>query len=502
MKRVSEIVTIDKIRSWNNGDIITIKAGTGAGKSYFVKNILYAFVKKDSKKILMLIHRKNCVDQFQDEIEKSNKTDTIDIMTYQKIESIYKKNETFDFSKYEYIICDEFHYFMSDAAYNKTTDMSLDAILDQKDKIRIFMSATGEYMKRYINGYKKLETKDYDIPINFNFIKELTFFNKDNTLEQFINEAIKEKKKSIFFIQSAKKAYELYKKYEEYCIFNCSKNNGDYYKYVNIDKIDNMLKNEKFNDLILITTTCMDAGVNIRDIELQHIVCDVKDTGTLIQCLGRKRLEKKNDKIYLYIKTITNQQLGGIETQLKKKIEMAEYLRKYGVKKYIMKYPREYDHYSIVYDETVDEDDKGTKKVNDLMYFKCITDMVEMDVMKNYGDFGYCKYLAQMFGFYDDFDNSYNYRTIEEDNKSAQLESYLDSIVGKVTLQAIDRKELIEKINVKQNGKLLKSLNSLNSALQEQNFNYYIKQFETTKRVNGTKKKYKSAWKVMKLVEE
>ena len=58
-KRVSELITMDVIRIWSPGDVITIKAGTGAGKSYFIKNILYAFAKKNHKKILMLIHRTN-----------------------------------------------------------------------------------------------------------------------------------------------------------------------------------------------------------------------------------------------------------------------------------------------------------------------------------------------------------------------------------------------------------------------------------------------------------
>ncbi|MBU3161645.1 DEAD/DEAH box helicase family protein [Clostridium frigoris] len=63
-KRVSDLITTDVVRTWNKGDIITIRAGTGAGKSYFVKTILYAFAKKNHKRILFLIHRTNCVDQF------------------------------------------------------------------------------------------------------------------------------------------------------------------------------------------------------------------------------------------------------------------------------------------------------------------------------------------------------------------------------------------------------------------------------------------------------
>lgn len=37
--RVSDVVTIKKVKSWMPGDVITIKAGTGVGKSYFIKTI-------------------------------------------------------------------------------------------------------------------------------------------------------------------------------------------------------------------------------------------------------------------------------------------------------------------------------------------------------------------------------------------------------------------------------------------------------------------------------
>jgi superfamily II DNA or RNA helicase len=500
--RVSEVVTIDEINKWKTGDIITIKAPTGAGKSYFIKNILYAIAKKNKKRILMLIHRLNCVNQFQEEIERDKKDDVIDIKTYQYLEHTYIKNKQFDFSGYHYIVCDEFHYFMSDASFNITTDISLNAILSQQDSIKIMMSATGDYMKRCITNYKKMKAINYELPITYEFIEELTFFNKDSTLEEFIKEAIERNQKAIFFIESAEKAYRLYEKYKEHCLFNCSKSNkNNYYKYVNEEKIKKMLKNERFDELILITTTCMDSGVNIIDEELKHIVCDVKDVNTLIQCIGRKRIKRKKEKIYVYVKTINNQQLGGIETQLNNKLKMARYLKNHTVKEYIQKYNRQLDYSQIVYDDVVEESEKSTKKINELMYFKCIIDLSIVQAMKSYGDFGYCKYIAHLFGFYNE-QNGYTYRLIEEEHAKESLEEYLDSIVGKAMLQTKDRKELIEKINVKQNGKLLKSLNSLNSALSEQNFNYYIKQFETSRIINGKKKKYKNAWKVLRLVDE
>jgi len=310
----------------------------------------------------MLIHRTNCIDQFKKEINTHGKTDTINIKTYQYLESLNKNKKTFKFDEYQYIVCDEFHYFLSDAAFNKTTDISLNTILAQTDITRIFMSATGNYMKNYINNVKNLQTIDYELPIKYDFIKSLTFFNKDETIERFIEEAINKNHKSIFFIRSAEAAYKLYEKYRDNCLFNCSKSNSKYFKHVDQEKINSMLASEKFEDLILITTTCLDAGVNIIDPDVKHIVISVEDIGSLLQCLGRRRILNKDDKINLYIKTINNQQLGGKETQLKKKIGMADYLRTHTVKEYIEKYPRTNDYSNIVYDDTVAEDDKGTKK--------------------------------------------------------------------------------------------------------------------------------------------
>jgi hypothetical protein len=469
--RVSEKVTIHEINKWKSGDIITIKAGTGAGKSFFIKNNLYAIAKRDNKKILMLLHRRNCKDQFQDEIEKDKKTDIITLQTYQHIESLIRDNKTFNFDEYKYIICDEFHYFMSDAAFNKSTDMSLNAILNQNNKVRIFMSATGDHMAKYIRDYKKLETINYELPINFRFIKKLTFFNKDSTLEKFIGYAIEMNEKAIFFIQSATQAYNLYKKFKDVSVFNCGKSDK-HYKHVDQEKIQSILKNEKFEELILITTTCMDAGVNIKDKNLKHIVCAVKDIGVLIQCMGRKRLEDKNDYFYLYIKTINNQQLGGMETQLNKKREMAEFLKDHTVKEFIEKYPRQSDDNQIVYDDIVEDQDKGTKKINWLMYFKCQTDLNEIEIMKKYDDFGYCKTLARMFGFYNE-DDGYDYRLIEEDDKKDNLEEYLYSIAGK-KLMKNEQTELINKIDLRVNRKQQKSYKKLNDGLKMINLPFII----------------------------
>ena len=74
-KTVTDIITINDIKRWTTRDIVIISAGTGTGKSYFIKNSLYQYAKENNKKILFLIHRTNCTSQFQSEIERDGKTD-------------------------------------------------------------------------------------------------------------------------------------------------------------------------------------------------------------------------------------------------------------------------------------------------------------------------------------------------------------------------------------------------------------------------------------------
>lgn len=485
LKRISELITVEEIRKWKTGNIISIMAGTGRGKSYWVKNILYAFAKQQNKRILYLIHRKNCIDQFKEEIKNDKKLDTISIMSYQKLETYWKYGKEFDFSSYQYIIVDEFHYFLSDSAYNKFTDISLNMILSQNNCVRIFMSATGNYMLRYINNYKHIQTKDYELPIEYNFIEDLTFFNKDETLEQFVEESISRKEKSIFFIQSAEKAYNLYKKYKKHCLFNCSKSNK-HYKYVDKDKINNMLSMCKFEENILITTTVMDSGVNILDTEVKHIICDVKDVGVLIQCIGRKRQLNNKDKICLYIKTINNNKLGGMKSRLLDKIRKAKYFKENGLQEFIKKYPRESDESNIVYDVQIGDKDRCSKRINEMTYFKCNINMAIIDEMTSYGKYGYCKYLIDLFQ-YKNKRGKRRYRLIDE-NYEIDLEEYLDSIVGKKLFKD-DKNKLINIINLRDSrNRQQKSISLLNEYFEANNLPYIIhSKRDSRRKLNNSK---------------
>lgn len=494
--RVTDQITEKSIATWNPEQPVIITAGTGVGKSYFVKNVLYKYAKAESKKILMLIHRKLCVEQFRMEIEEDGKNDVIEIMTYQKLE----KNEMYEIdlelSQYKYIVCDEFHYFISDAGFNNTTDISFKKIIGMQSAIKIFMSATGENVEEYIQKIVEVKPINYRIPFDWSFIETLNFYHNDASLSEFARGVIEKGQKGIFFIQKATKAYSFYQEFQQYALFNCSKQNEKYYKHVNEDKINQMLKEQRFEENILITTSCMDAGVNIIDPLVRFIFIDIKDVGSLIQCMGRKRVQSPEDTIHVYIKVINNQQLGGLETNAKKQLEMADYLKDHTTEEWLKQYPRQIDKTQTIYDEIINDGNTETctKKVNDLMYHKKKLDIEEIHHMKSYGDFGYCKYLARKFGKYDPDTEFYDYVTI---SGNYGLENYLATHVGQVMLQSKDRKELIKTMDVRREGHLKSSRDILNAALKEDNLPYRIEKFETSKIINGKKKNFKSAWRIV-----
>ena len=103
-------------------------------------------------------------------------------------------------------------------------------------------------------------------------------------------------------------------------------------------------------------------------------------------------------------------------------------------------------------------------------------------------------------------DEIYSKKEVDKmENNKNKLEEYLDILFEDkiIMLTKDDRIKLIETIGAKDtmHNRLYKNIDTLNSALEEMNINYRIKEFETSRIINGKKKKYKSAWKIIKIIE-
>ncbi|MEA0553585.1 DEAD/DEAH box helicase family protein [Lysinibacillus irui] len=73
---VTECIQQD-YKEWQRGDVIAISAGTGKGKSHFIKNTLYDYAKSKEKRILFFLHRTNTIEQFEAEITAEGKDDEL-----------------------------------------------------------------------------------------------------------------------------------------------------------------------------------------------------------------------------------------------------------------------------------------------------------------------------------------------------------------------------------------------------------------------------------------
>lgn len=472
---VSDIISLSDIQKWTKGDIVIIQARTGDGKSYFIKNTLFGHAKANNKRILFLVSRSNCYNQFLDEIVRENKNDFIDIKTYQKLEydKLYKQVE-YDLTQYDYIVCDEFHYFLSDSIFNDKTDVSFDQIMQNNNAVKIFMSATGENMGRYIKENTKLyinpesiKIKNYNLRIEYDFIKKLSFFYEEETFDELIEEFINKKTKAIFFIQNLEEAYELYKRHKKHCLFNCGESNKKFYRRVKKEKISKMLKDEMFEELILITTTCMDSGVNIKDVNLKNIVVHIYDLETLIQCIGRKRLLDSDDGINLYVKYPDYCKFGGIKTKNENGIERINYLKTHTVKEYIREYPRSAGFDRAIYDAYIEDEDSTTKKINPLIEFKYKLVLEELKEINLQDKSGYRKYLLRKLGIR-------NYELYEYKKRKIRVYKYLYEIKGK-TLNKQEQETLASVFNIEDSsGREYKTIGKLNKYLLENNFEYEI----------------------------
>lgn len=491
-KYISDIITEKEIDSWSKGELVSIKAPTGSGKSYFIMSTLYQKAVKEHKKILMLLHRKNCIKQFKKELGWKLDNGVIDITSYQALESRIRRGDILSLSKYDYLCLDEWHYAMYDSGFNFYTDLSLNIILKQENAVRLFISATSENMIKYVKN-EGFNIKEYVVDNDFSHITDITFFQNDDFYSKFIRDRIKNGDKGIIFINDTEKAFKLHISYPSDTLFVCSESNN-YYTFVKENKVDELLENERFEESVLITTIALDTGVNIYDKDIKHIAVALSEEDVIIQCLGRKRLIDEEDTFSLYMKEYTNQYLNGFKRKEVLKLEKAGYYLTSGEKKFIEKYGRELGDVSSSLLYEVFKENGVDRKIHKLMYASSNN---RIDELNNYMNKGFKDYYTnEVFGLE-------RYKSISEDDKYNELKSYLNSILNK-PLTEFEKEELIERIDYKIDGKVLRSRRMLNNILDSLGLGFSIQGDKDNRRVleNGEKNPFRGRvyWKVIRSI--
>lgn len=378
----------DEYQNWKSRYEIFISAPTGSGKTHFILNVLLQYACQHGKRILYLVNRRILKEQMESEISNfpSEQTMAIQIELYQTLENImsslrYDPNQCMNsalgdaglrnLEAYDYVVCDECHYFLADSNFNTNTYLSFRWIQDKfSDKIRIFISATIKDIKDYIMAddemrryrrtyffgfhtdlaetgrvakqsyYGKEVKKEYEVSTDYDYLL-INIINSTNEISSLVldgdkwlifvdniswgkelqkelqdklrDEMLKEQQKAIQ--NKIKKELpeerqeeiveELTDEFRNYLDTEVKKNvvmlASDYWKNEESEQeVDNIRRSNKQSAKILISTSVMDNGINLKDISLRNIVLIADTEVEFIQMLGRKRRDSKQVKLYVF----------------------------------------------------------------------------------------------------------------------------------------------------------------------------------------------------------
>lgn len=339
---VSDLITVGIIDTWRGNDRILIKSSCGTGKTKFITDTLYAYAKQHSKKILILNNRRFLKQQTEKECE--GKDDVITVKTYQSLE------QNLDYAnmmlgEYDYIVGDEAHYFFTDSVLMNSKTYKLMPILEETDRPVIFMTATPEVLEQWIT-FNDNNIFDAKKPPQ---IENLYYFRKRKVIDKLLK-VIPPDEKVIYFCSDLRYMEELYNQYKDECMFVCSESQEYYYKkYVDKDRIEHeIICNETFSEHILFTTSVLDNGVNFKDKDIKHIICDYADITTVIQCIGRKRYIDETDTINLYIMDYIQEKLQGRIGLIYEFFQRISEIENMSKKEYARKYETNYFHNGLI----------------------------------------------------------------------------------------------------------------------------------------------------------
>ena len=462
---ISDLIKTEEIEKWNSDKIIFIESPTGKGKSHFIKHTLSQY--DNTKRILILVNR--TIIKKQSEVEIGD-NENITIKTYQHLsEVILTKSEIIaDFIDFDYIICDEAHHFCEESEFIFNTDVSFNWVMNQ-NAIKIFMTATANFIKGYLTEKLKLEINHYYIENDYNFIKELYFYENDKTIGKLLF-FLPPYEKAIYFT-SAKKAYEMSKLLDSH-VFYCSNNNYNYRQYVDSEKITYIEENEKFEEQVLCCTKVADCGFNLKDDKIKHLIVDIADLSSIIQCIGRKRIQG-NEKIILYIKDKKGNSISRKLENIKDKLTYANFLVENGDIKLIQEYGHKNTYGNLIYDIINEEELRISKKLNELMYYtyKKNEELYE-EILKDKED-GFKNKLFERMGVLD-----MKYTCLEKKLDELVLEDILNKLV-RIKMFKDEQKKFKETLL----DKLLNSpkanhgsigLKTINALFEENNLKYFV----------------------------
>lgn len=347
---ISEVIGEDW-KQWQKGDMVEILGQTGTGKTNFIKKLIR---KKVFAKVLYLCNRidlkrqvkkdlieieEGITDVTLEELDKRVRIGNVVVTSYHavannKLNVDFLDENNIDIDDFDYIICDECHFFRSDSSFNNRTHLAFECLLEQPhyNSVVIFISATIGNLDKDIRQLNKKMNESggraefevdgsinvrpykifsYDTNRDYSYIDYRIFKNLSDIVTLIKND--KSEEKWIIFVRKKDDGLLLQNELGDLCSFNFAGSDNE--------ETENVINNSKFNKKVFITTKAMDNGVNFKDTDVKNVVLMATDEVTFLQELGRIRINIQDAReIKLYLKMQDKRMFYGLRTSIYDKL--------------------------------------------------------------------------------------------------------------------------------------------------------------------------------------
>ena len=351
---VSDVLTMKIWQFWQPGEQVFISAGTGRGKNTFIKNELLKHC--GNQKVVIFENRQSLMQQQiidiiseidpealkYDDISKDNMVifgayKNIMIISYQcaALKCMLKNSRFLHFcSQARYMVLDEAHYILDDTGFNKGISPFVQTFLGNSfpNATKIFMSGTMEEIYEYVQMISKfskepvdiIENKEYlksgnlnspynvikvydknakfnyvfSLPTDYSYIQPYRYTKTEDICLRVAQTPIDEK--WLIFVKSIEEGASLKSKLQNICgnsiCFLSADNKAD---DENKEIYNQLIRECRFDCRVLIATTVIYNGINVKDNNVKHIVVPFAPMSVVKQLLGRKRVsENETVKVY------------------------------------------------------------------------------------------------------------------------------------------------------------------------------------------------------------
>ena len=339
------------IDEWESAFPVFISAATGSGKSTLAYRDILSKAKEKGKNVLLLSNRVSICEQQKEKIMKiincplrdlltekgvreQDNFGYVGVLTYHRLSGFLSNPENKKWvENIGYVICDECHFFTSDAMFNRQCDIILKLIVKNfYFAVRIYMTATPwdvihricdaeeniflDYRRTFVDARNRLYLDKrymhfYSFGSDFTNV-DLKFFEDFSKIAPLINTDNEER--WLVFIDNKEKA-QVFKNKLNVSVTYLDAESKD------LNEWERLIQDERFETKVLLATSVIDCGINLIDPTLKNVVIMSDNRVAMMQMAGRKRCQE-GERVNIWVQDLSKQKLANRKKRLEHFVQL------------------------------------------------------------------------------------------------------------------------------------------------------------------------------------